>query len=107
MSVLVCGNYNGHTTVLQNSIQRFLTSITVWYVTFCFKLIDNNVIECSISLQACITPPPCFCLHYLWFFFCPAGLNEIGIFRLPGQASRIQTLKEVYDQGTCGVSIIL
>jgi len=32
--------------------------------------------------------------------FCPAGLSEIGIFRLPGQASRIQTLKEVYDQGS-------
>lgn len=27
------------------------------------------------------------------------GLDEVGIFRLPGQTSRIQTLKEHYDQG--------
>lgn len=29
-----------------------------------------------------------------------AGLHEVGIFRLPGQASRIQTLKELYDSGS-------
>ena len=28
------------------------------------------------------------------------GLKEVGIFRLPGQASRIQTLKELYDAGS-------
>ena len=27
------------------------------------------------------------------------GLEEIGIFRLPGQTSRIQSLKDQYDQG--------
>lgn len=29
-----------------------------------------------------------------------AGLQEVGIFRLPGQASRIQAMKEVYDSGS-------
>lgn len=29
-----------------------------------------------------------------------AGLHEVGIFRLPGQASRIQALKELYDSGS-------
>ena len=30
----------------------------------------------------------------------PAGLKEVGIFRLPGKASRIQRLKEQYDAGS-------
>lgn len=30
----------------------------------------------------------------------PVGLKEVGIFRLPGKASRIQTLKEQYDAGS-------
>ena len=31
------------------------------------------------------------------------GLKEVGIFRLPGQNKRIQTLKELYDKGMpCG-----
>lgn len=30
---------------------------------------------------------------------CFAGLQEVGIFRLPGQACRVQDLKELYDQG--------
>ena len=29
-----------------------------------------------------------------------SGLKEVGIFRLPGKASRIQTLKEQYDAGS-------
>lgn len=29
-----------------------------------------------------------------------AGLHEVGIFRLPGQASRIQALKDLYDSGS-------
>ena len=29
-----------------------------------------------------------------------SGLNEVGIFRLPGQASLIQSLKDVYDSGS-------
>ena len=28
------------------------------------------------------------------------GLHEVGIFRLPGKASRIQALKELYDAGS-------
>ena len=28
-----------------------------------------------------------------------AGIREVGIFRLPGQASRIQALKDLYDSG--------
>ncbi len=35
-----------------------------------------------------------------WFLFFLAGLHEVGIFRLPGQASRIQALKELYDSGS-------
>ncbi len=31
---------------------------------------------------------------YVW-----PGLHEVGIFRLPGQASRILILKELYDSG--------
>lgn len=27
------------------------------------------------------------------------ALKEVGIFRLPGQASRVQDLKDLYDQG--------
>ncbi len=30
------------------------------------------------------------------------GSEETGIFRLPGQTSRVQALKEQYDQGTNG-----
>ena len=29
----------------------------------------------------------------------PVGLMETGIFRLPGQSSRVQALKELYDEG--------
>ena len=29
-----------------------------------------------------------------------AGISEVGIFRLPGQASRIHSLKETYDCGS-------
>ncbi len=29
-----------------------------------------------------------------------AGLREVGIFRLPGQASQIQCLKDLYDSGS-------
>ena len=28
-----------------------------------------------------------------------AGINETGIFRLPGQSSRVQALKDTYDCG--------
>lgn len=31
---------------------------------------------------------------------CLPGLREVGIFRLPGQASRIHSLKETYDCGS-------
>lgn len=27
------------------------------------------------------------------------GVEEIGIFRLPGQSSRVQALKDLYDNG--------
>ena len=33
------------------------------------------------------------------YHFYSTGLREVGIFRLPGQARRVQDLKEVYDQG--------
>lgn len=34
------------------------------------------------------------------FDFWPAGLHEVGIFRLPGQASQIQALRDLYDSGS-------
>lgn len=38
-------------------------------------------------------------LHRCVKFIKEHGIREVGIFRLPGQASRIQALKETYDQG--------
>lgn len=41
-----------------------------------------------------------FALPLLACYHCySTGLREVGIFRLPGQARRVQDLKEVYDQG--------
>ncbi|XP_064393491.1 rho GTPase-activating protein 24-like isoform X2 [Halichondria panicea] len=39
-------------------------------------------------------------LHRCVNFLRDHGLTEVGIFRLPGQASRIHTLKETYDCGS-------
>ena len=38
-------------------------------------------------------------IYMLSFFLILVGLNEIGIFRLPGQASRIHQLQDLYNQG--------
>jgi hypothetical protein len=38
-------------------------------------------------------------LHRCVTFLREHALHEVGIFRLPGQASRVQDLKELYDQG--------
>lgn len=37
--------------------------------------------------------------NYFRCYFHHTGLMETGIFRLPGQSSRVQALKEIYDQG--------
>lgn len=39
-------------------------------------------------------------VHRCVKFIIEHGLEEIGIFRLPGQTSRIQSLKDQYDQGS-------
>lgn len=39
-------------------------------------------------------------VHRCASFIREHGLREVGIFRLPGQSSRIQALKELYDQGS-------
>ncbi len=60
-----------------------------------------------VHAHACIH---CTCisqLHNVWIDTWPfdyhilhTALTEVGIFRLPGQASRIHTLKETYDCGS-------
>lgn len=39
-------------------------------------------------------------LHMLLHSSSLSGLTEVGIFRLPGQASRIHALKQLYDAGS-------
>eukprot|EP00731_Ephydatia_muelleri_P026688 Em0018g788a len=39
-------------------------------------------------------------VHRCALFIREHGLKEVGIFRLPGQSSRVQALKELYDQGS-------
>lgn len=47
-------------------------------------------------VKACISSTNFICPYT---FLDAAALHEVGIFRLPGQASRVQDLKDLYDQG--------
>ena len=40
------------------------------------------------------------CCYSSWLLTFDTGMKEVGIFRLPGQARRIRTLKEQYDAGS-------
>ena len=51
----------------------------------------------SFIRQQSASPLHSLCCH-LSLCVC-AGLQEVGVFRLPGQTRRVQDLKELYDQG--------
>lgn len=92
--------FNGSVFVCSHMVEVCLA--VVWRRQWQWRCDLEEDISPSFCTAAC---PSCgykVCSLYVgsvtchWYY---AGLREVGIFRLPGQASRVQDLKELYDQG--------
>jgi hypothetical protein len=61
---------------------------------FCRPLDDTMAVECRLGGR--YVP---LLIHKCAEFIRKHGLSEVGVFRLPGQATRVQEMREIFNQG--------
>ena len=64
-----------------------------------YNLLVRVILSCFVNKEIESIKLPDHVLHECFFVSSLIGLEETGIFRLPGQTSRVQALKDQYDQG--------
>ena len=56
-----------------------------------------------VCVCVCVSVSVCVCLRtievYVTYCACPQGLEQEGLYRLPGVKSLVQNLKDAYDRG--------